>query len=323
MNNLIIKSIIYSDNLLAMNKPLGKITKADLRSVWKNEEYDFSAWLAEDDNLSLLSQEIGVDIRLIKKEAEVGKFSLDILAEEEATGRKIIIENQLEQTNHDHLGKIITYAAGYDAAIVIWIFQEIREEHRQAIDWLNEHTDENIAFFAIRLELWQIHDSPPAPKFTIISSPNEWAKVLKQAGNKNELTDTKLKQLDFWAKLKSYVQENKLPVKLQTPAPQHWYNISIGVSEAHIAFTVNTRENVLACELYIAKDKELFAYLKEKSETIEQELGSKLEWRDAEVASRIVQRRDMVLILKIITASRNTLIGWLTGQRLFPKFLAS
>jgi len=176
-----------------MNKPLGKITKTDLRTAWKNEEYDFSAWLSEPENLALLSEEIGIDIRLVKTEAEVGKFSLDILAEEEATGRKIIIENQLETTNHDHLGKIITYAAGYDADIIIWIFKEIREEHRQAIDWLNENTAEKIAFFAVKLELWQIDNSAPAPKFQVISSPNEWAKVLKQGSNKDELTDTKLR----------------------------------------------------------------------------------------------------------------------------------
>lgn len=273
-----------------MDKPLGKIVKMDLRTAWKNEEYDFSAWLAEQDNLAMLSEEIGIEIRLVKTEAEVGKFSLDILAEEEATGRKIIIENQLETTNHDHLGKIITYAAGYDADIVIWIFKEIREEHRQAIDWLNENTGENIAFFAVKLELWQIDNSAPAPKFQVISSPNEWAKVLKQSGNKNELTDTKLKQFEFWTKLKNYSQEKKLPIKFQSPRYQHWYNISVGISGTHIALTINTREQFLGCEIYINNDKELFDFLLEHKDQIEKEVGV-LDWqREAGKACRIAQK---------------------------------
>ncbi len=270
---------------------LGKLIKADLRKIWKNEEYDFSAWLAEEQNLALLSEEIGIDIRLISKEAEVGKFSLDILAEEEGTGRKIIIENQLETTNHDHLGKIITYAAGHDADIVIWLFKDIREEHRQAIDWLNENTNEDISFFAIKVEAWQIDNSAPAPKFYIISKPNEWAKTVKQNAGKEELTETKLKQLDFWTRFKDFAKENKFPFRLQTPRPQHWYDVSIGSSEGHIALTVNTRDKLLSCELYISDHKSLFQHLQSKKEIIERDIGDFLEWKDAEKASRIIQRK--------------------------------
>ncbi|MBU1121650.1 MAG: DUF4268 domain-containing protein, partial [Candidatus Omnitrophica bacterium] len=155
---------------------LSKLKKVALRNVWKNEAKDFTNWLAEEENLSLLSDEIGIDIKLIKTEAIVGSFNVDILAEEENTGKKIIIENQLEITNHDHLGKIITYASGYDADIIIWLIKDVRDEHKQAIDWLNEHTDEKLNFFIIKIELWQIGDSPVAPKFQIISKPNDWAK---------------------------------------------------------------------------------------------------------------------------------------------------
>ena len=128
-------------------KNLGKIKKVELRKAWNHEASDFTNWLAKEENLHLLSDEIGIDIKLIQTEAPVGKFNVDILAEEENTGNKIIIENQLEMTNHDHLGKIIAYASGFDANMVIWIVKEAREEHRQAVDWLNEHTDENLAFF--------------------------------------------------------------------------------------------------------------------------------------------------------------------------------
>ena len=177
---------------------LGKLKKVDLRKAWKHEALDFTNWLAKDENLGLLSDEIGIGLQLVQTEASVGKFNVDILAEEENTGRKIIIENQLEPTDHAHLGQVITYASGYDAEIIIWIVKDVRDEHKQAIDWLNEHTDEKVNFFGIKMELWQIGDSPFAPKFQIISKPNDWAKAIKKSARQSSLTDAKLLQLDFW-----------------------------------------------------------------------------------------------------------------------------
>ena len=156
-----------------IKKNLSKLNKIDLRNVWGHEASDFTSWLSQDENLRLLSDEIGVEIKLIQTEANVGKFSVDILAEEENSGRKIIIENQLEDTNHDHLGKIITYASGYNANIVIWIVRDCHEEHQKAIDWLNEHTDENLSFFLLKLELWQIGKSDPAPNRYWFGQRNE------------------------------------------------------------------------------------------------------------------------------------------------------
>jgi hypothetical protein len=275
-----------------MNNKPGKLTRVDLREIWKNEEYDFSNWLAEEENLSQLSDEIGIAIRLPEKEAGVGKYSVDILAEEEGTGRKIVIENQLEKSNHDHLGKIITYAAGHDASVVIWIFKDITEEHRNAIDWLNENTGEDCLFFAIKIEAWRINNSEPAPKFQVICKPNEWAKVVKHSAESKDLGETDLKKLDFWTKLKSYAVEKRVSLFRQTPAPHHWYNITIGSSEAHIGLTINTRENLLGCELYITDNKPLFQYLKGQRESIEQLLGGKLEWIEAQKACRAVQRKE-------------------------------
>ena len=174
---------------------LSKLKKVDLREEWKHEAADFTSWLAEAENLQLLSEEIGIDISLIQTEASVGKFSVDILAEEDNTGRKVVIENQLETTNHDHLGKLITYASGFDAEIVIWIVKDVRDEHKQAIDWLNEHTDDKINIFAIRMELWQIGDSPCAPKFHVVSQPNDWAKAIKKSTSQSDLSDRRLMQL--------------------------------------------------------------------------------------------------------------------------------
>lgn len=273
---------------------LSKLQKISLRKAWKNEALDFTNWLAEEENLSHLGEEVGIDIKLIRTEASVGKYSVDILAEEENTGRKIIIENQLERTNHDHLGKVITYASGYDAEIVIWIVSGVREEHERAIDWLNEHSDEHVNFFIIKMELWQIDKSPFAPKFHIISKPNDWAKAVKQAIGRTSLTEAKVLQLDFWNKFKEYAQNKTSKLRLRSTYPQHWYNIAIGSSDAHISLTVNTRDNLIACEVHIPDSKELFYYLEKNKNKIEKELGHKLKWLELEgkKASRIKLSRD-------------------------------
>lgn len=275
-----------------MKKDLAKLQKIDLRDVWGIEP-DFTNWLAQKENLDLLGEEIGVDIKLTKIEANVGNFKVDILAEEESSGRKIIIENQLEDTNHDHLGKIITYASGYDAEIIIWVVRDVREEHQRAVEWLNEHTDEKTGYFLIKVELWQIEGSKPAPKFDVLVSPNEWAKAIKASPAGGELSDTKLQQLDFWTKFKSFVRAKDTRIRLQTPRPQHWYDVSMGSSEAHVALTINSRENLLGCEIYISKNKELFKFLQERKDEIEKEIGEQAEWVDAAVASRIKIKKEI------------------------------
>lgn len=267
----------------------GKLKKVDLREGWKHEAFDFTQWLVKPENLQLLSDEIGIEISPIETEARTGKYSVDILAEEEATGRKIIIENQLEKTDHDHLGKIITYASGYDAEYVVWIVKAANEEHRQAMEWLNDHTDTNLHFFLIRLELWQINDSPPAVKLNTIVKPNEWTKTIRERARSEELTETKLMQLSFWELYKEVSNEHGAGLGKRKPYPQHWYDISIGRSNAHLALTVNSRENEIACELYIGDDKELFDQLFEEKEKFQEKIGEELDWQrlNGKKASRI------------------------------------
>jgi len=307
-----------------MKKPLSKLNKVELRDVWGHEAIDFTNWLALQENLDALSEEIGVDIKLIKTEANVGKFSVDILAEEEASGRKIIIENQLEDTNHDHLGKIVTYASGYDAEIIIWIVKGVRDEHHKAVDWLNEHTDENISFFLIKIELWQIEGSNPAPKFDIIVSPNEWAKAIKTSVSTGELTDTKIQQLDFWNKFKDYTKKNYPSTHFgRTPRPQHWYNVSMGSSDGHIALTIDTRKNLLGCETYISRNKDLFNFLRERKNEIEKEIGESIEWVDAAVASRIKIKKEVSNLFDQVEAEKY--FAWLYEktvlfQKVFGKY---
>lgn len=259
---------------------LSKLKKVDLREAWKHEAIDFTNWLAQEENLSLLGDEIGFDIQLTQTEAAVGSFNVDILAEEANTGKKIIIENQLELTDHDHLGKIITYASGYDASVVVWVVRDAREEHRKAVDWLNEHTDEETEFYLVKIEVWQIQDSPLAPKFEILSRPNDWAKTVKESTTRTALTDTKLKQLEFWTRFKEYGKENGTKLRFRKADPQHWMNVSIGHSNLHVSLTINSREGQIGVEVYIPDNKELFATLLEHKESIETGVGQKLEWME-------------------------------------------
>ena len=160
---------------------LGKLKEIkDLRKVWAHEALDFTPWLAEEENLSELADAVGLEITLDETESSVGDFSVDIFAKETGTDRKIIIENQLEDTNHDHLGKLITYASGKNAEIIIWVVKRAREEHRSAVEWLNNHTDENIGFFLVEIKLYQIGGSQIAPKFNVIEKPNNWTKEIKK-----------------------------------------------------------------------------------------------------------------------------------------------
>lgn len=261
---------------------LGRLEKVkDLRTIWKNEAQDFTNWLAKEENLQILSDELSIDIELISTEAKTGSFSTDILAREENTGNKIIIENQLEQTNHDHLGKIITYASGHDAKTIIWIVKEAREEHRQAIDWLNEHTDDEINIFLCRIELWKIGNSDIAAKFQIVSQPNSWTKTIKRSVD-NNITSTKMLQYNYWTNISEEINNNYPIFNPRKPNPQHWYDLAIGSSLAHISLTINTRKNVIKSSIWIPDNKSLFDYLYGFKDEIEDECGLNLIWERLE-----------------------------------------
>lgn len=270
---------------------LGKLCKVDLRHYWKDEAKQFTPWMVQPENLQLLADTLDIDIELEDTEVNVGSFKADILAQD-ARGRKIIIENQLERTNHDHLGKIITYASGKDASIVIWICKTITEEHRKAIDWLNDISEEGIDFFALEIELWRIDDSSPAPKFNIVCSPNEWAKSVKSS-TRTTHSETKLLRQEFWSGLRDYMLKNKTSVKPRKPHVEHWYDFAIGRSGFHIALTINTLRNTLSCELYIEGDKakDAFKLLLQDKDIIEQEIGFGLDWRE------LPEKRDCRVLL--------------------------
>ena len=221
---------------------LGRLEKLDLRSFWKREDTDFTPWLAKEENIHLLSETIGIELEVQSQEESVGPFSADILCKDTVNDHYVLIENQLERTDHTHLGQLMTYAAGLDAVTIIWIAQKFTEEHRAALDWLNRITDDTFTFFGIEIELYKIGDSPAAPMFNIVSKPNDWTKQVKKSAANSLITDTKLSQQEYWQGLKTYMEDNKSFVKMQNALLQHWTNISIGKSNFHLSASVNSRD---------------------------------------------------------------------------------
>ena len=222
---------------------LGRLEKIDLRTYWKKEATDFTPWLAQEENIQLLSETIGVELEVQSKEESVGPFSADILCKDTTNDHFVLIENQLEKTDHTHLGQLMTYAAGLDAMTIIWIAQKFTEEHRAALDWLNRITDDTFTFFGIEIELYKIGDSSPAPMFNIVSKPNDWTKQIKRSTTSQPATDTKLLQQKYWQGLKDFMEAKKSFVKMQNPLLQHWTNIAIGRSNFHLSASVNSRDN--------------------------------------------------------------------------------
>jgi hypothetical protein len=171
--------------------------------------------------------------------------------------------------------------------------RDLKEEHKQAIDWLNENMREDINFFLVKVELFQINNSEYAPSFDVVSEPNDWARQVKKISDDVTLTDTKIRQLEFWNKFKEYNEKTKSKLRLRKTGPQHWYDISYGNSNSHISLTINTRQNLIGCEVYIPESKEYFNHLLSNKDTIEQEIGEKLQWMDLpdKKASRIIITR--------------------------------
>lgn len=263
-----------------MEEKLGRLEWVDSREVWINEAGDFTPWLAEEDNLALLGEAIGIELDLDAREKDVGPFRADLLCKDTATDNWVLVENQLERTDHTHLGQLLTYAAGLNAVTIVWVAAKFADDHRAAIDWLNEVTASQINFFGLEIELWRIGESPIAPKFNVVSKPNDWAKIVTPPPE--GLTETQRLQQDYWAALREHLLKRESSVKPQKPLPQQWTNFAVGRSHFHLAAFVNTREKRIAVGLVLSGPdaKPHFYLLKEDREAIEEEIGASLEWRE-------------------------------------------
>jgi len=263
-----------------MPDSLSRLKKVDLRTVWENEAYDFTPWLAQAENLDRLGSAIGIELELESTEKNVGPFNADVLCKDTVDDQWVLIENQLGRTDHTHMGQLLTYAAGLNAVTIVWIAKRFSDPHRAALDWLNEITEEGINFFGIEIQLWQIEDSPVAPKFEIISKPNDWTKAIsRQARSQGELTETKQLQLEYWTEFAEYMKEYGERVTPRRPRPQHWMNFAVGRSGCHLAARMNTQDDKLGVELSLNDGEEangLFNLLQTERDAIEEDIERSL-----------------------------------------------
>lgn len=262
------------------DKMLGKIRKVDVRKIWRTESAEFTPWLASDENLMKLGKAIGLELEVDQIEAKVGPYSADILAKDTGTGKYVIIENQLGKTNHDHLGKAITYGSVLDAGTVIWIATEFTEEHQRALDWLNEYTTEELSFYGVLLEVWQIDESRPALRFNVISRPAEIKREDASGRSKEVLSETKKLQLEFWKDFRKSLLEAKIVPSAQTPRPQYWFDVALGRSHIVLSNIANTWENKIGVRVYISNQIADWALpqLEGQKDEIEKEIGLHLQW---------------------------------------------
>ncbi len=272
---------------------LGRLERVSLRRVWASESEHFTPWLGQEENLKLLGDAIGLELELEDQEKDVGPFRADLLCKSTLDDSWVLIENQLERTDHGHLGQLLTYAAGLEAVTIIWVAERFTDEHRAALDWLNEKTEDGVNFFGLEVELWRIGDSPIAPKFNIVSKPNDWTKRVQNAATKGgELSSLKQTQLKFWIAFKEYMDANS-KIRCQKPAPHHWLNSSIGRSGFHLSSiasywdsSANTKGSEIRVELALngPHPKEAFARLEADKEAIEAEIGEPVGWHNPENA---------------------------------------
>ena len=280
----------------------------DVRDIWQSEATDFTPWLGLPDNLSLLGEAIGLELELEAQERRVGPFRADLLCKDIATDHWVLIENQLARTDHGHLGQLLTYASGLKAVTIVWVADRFTEEHRAALDWLNDITDDKFNFFGLEIEAWRINDSVAAPKFNVVSKPNDWSRQVAQGAEAiAEMTPTKQLQMDFWTDFREYAGSHAQKIRPTKAFPQHWMNMALGRSGAHLAAIASLMDSEsgtfgnheLRAEVtFSGPDAEAFyQHFDRFRSEIEAEFGEPLVWHNPETtqSSRLYVRKPVDL----------------------------
>jgi hypothetical protein len=256
---------------------IGKLEPAELRELWKNEALDFTSWLAE--NLDVLKDQLGLDLSIVEQEKSVGPFSVDILAKD-AAGRSVIIENQLERTDHDHLGKVLTYLANLDAKVAIWISSDPRPEHVTAVDYLNENVPSDTEFYLVKLQAFRIGGSALAPLFTIEAGPSEERTVAGET--KKDLAEKNKKRYEFFQQLLDRCREKtNLFSNISPVGYQNWVNATAGkggLAWSMVAMGKTSRIDLYFYSLSAETNQKRFEALVAHREEIEKSFGEPLSW---------------------------------------------
>ncbi len=266
---------------------IGKITIVPVREAFAHEALDFTVWLEQ--NIDALAERLGLDLTVVEREKAVGSFNVDLLCED-GNGNTVIIENQLERTDHDHLGKLLTYMINLDARTAIWVTTDPRHEHEKVVDWLNETTGTNMAFYLVKVEAIRIGESPYAPLFTVLAAPDDQIRELGET--KREFAERHGKRLEFWQTLIERSRDRTKLFANRSPSRDHW--LGIGAGRSGLTFNYLIFKDKAGLELYIDtgdydRNKAIFDALLEQQEQIEQSFGAPLDWQrlDDRRASRI------------------------------------
>ncbi|WP_213806951.1 DUF4268 domain-containing protein [Granulicella sp. dw_53] len=260
----------------------GKLESVSIRDGWPREDTGFTRWLAEEENLSALGDELCIPLELVETESGVGSYRLDILARRVDSDESVVIENQFGSTDHGHLGQLLTYASGVGAdgtgaRTIVWIAERFTEPHRAALDWLNKSTEPGIRFFGVEIQLWRIGDSPYAPKFNIVSRPNDWQKQLTQ--ETAVLTETSQLYQEFWKEFITFCEREHTSLKLPSSPPSRWWLfVPIGRVGFHVSLNAVKKFKRLECQLWVAgpQAKTEFRELLLSREKIVAELGDQV-----------------------------------------------
>lgn len=282
---------------------LGELVRVDIREQWPSEPSDFTPWLAG--NIEKLGQAIGISLEVIETEKAVGTFSADILARDENDDRMVVIENQFGLTDHDHLGKTLTYAAGLDAKAIVWVTEKFRSEHLAALGWLNSLAGKEAAFFGVEVQLWRIGNSALAPMFEVVSKPNDWENTVKEQVTHAKLTPGQQQQINYWQAYAKFLETQTIPFKTSTPGARNWYLHTMGEGNVYltaVASTSNSETNKydggeIRAEMVLnePETKQLVADLEVEKAQIEKELGQPLVWHNPEdsIMSRLYVRKSV------------------------------
>ena len=266
-------------------REIGRLVRVgSIRDIWPDEARDLTPWLASEKNLPLLAEALGFGADGLEVEGieeSVGPFRADIICRDtnSAEAERVLIENQYGKTDHDHLGKLITYGAGLKAGSVVLIAETIRAEHRAALDWLNEMSDDDHRFFAVTVDLWRIGDSAPAPRFNVVVAPNDWSRSVA-ATVREGLSDRQRFYLAYWGAFRELVDNTTSRLRSRKPAPQSWTGFGIGRKNFEINVAANPDERWMRAELTLFSDdsKAWLGLLERDREEIERELGFALIW---------------------------------------------
>ncbi len=279
---------------------LGRLEKVELRKEWPDEARDFTPWLAQEQNIVLLGEAIGLELEVRGTEQAVGPFRADIVcrvvgysSDEDDNDSLLLIENQFGNSDHDHLGKLLTYASGLDTVTVVWVSETITDEHRTALDWLNKITDERFNFFGLEIELWKIGESPVAPKFNIVSQPNDWARRVAESARRGaDLSELQLIQLEYWSSFASYLKESGSQLRIRKPQPQQWMDFSLGKTGISLSAVMSSWNSIsnrydggeIRAAFYIGTKnaKQIFEILANRKAEFEKAAGEPLDWFNPE-----------------------------------------